>query len=194
MLQFDGTRRMEITNIVASGGRGAVQADAVWGNMRSKACVFLTFDDEGMISSSTTAMVPIHRAHPHRWANKRLVPATVSQRGCQAPAPKSTRGGAVQEAEMGRLDGRVAVITGGASGMGEAATRLFVREGARVVIGDVQKDKAEALAAGLDGRAVALMVDVSRSDDVKSLVDSALSRFGRLDVMFNNAGIVAENC
>ena len=74
---------------------------------------------------------------------------------------------------MGRLDGRVAVITGGASGMGEAATRLFVREGARVVIGDVQKDKAEALAAGLDGRAVARAVDVSRAADVKALVDTA---------------------
>src|SRR5262252_3992266 len=90
---------------------------------------------------------------------------------------------------MGRLDGKVAVITGGASGMGEAATRLFVREGARVVIGDVQKDKAEALAAGLDGRAIARVADVSRSADVKALVDLALTRFGRLDVMFNNAGI-----
>ena len=90
---------------------------------------------------------------------------------------------------MGRLDGRVAVITGGASGMGEAATRLFVREGARVVIGDVQKAKAEALAAGLDGKAVALAGDVSRSADVKALVDLAIARFGRLDVMFNNAGI-----
>ena len=47
MLQFDGTRRMEITNIVASGDVVAVQADAVWGDMRSKACVFLTFDDAG---------------------------------------------------------------------------------------------------------------------------------------------------
>ena len=49
MLQFDGTRRMEITNIVASGNCVAVQADAVWGDTRSKACVFLTFDDDGMI-------------------------------------------------------------------------------------------------------------------------------------------------
>lgn len=49
MLQFDGARRMEITNIVASGNCVAVQADAVWGETRSKACVFLTFDDAGMI-------------------------------------------------------------------------------------------------------------------------------------------------
>ena len=90
---------------------------------------------------------------------------------------------------MGRLDGRVAVITGGASGMGEAATRLFVREGARVVIGDVQTEKAEALAAGLDGRAVARTVDVSLAADVEALVDTAVSQFGRLDIMFNNAGI-----
>jgi NAD(P)-dependent dehydrogenase (short-subunit alcohol dehydrogenase family) len=90
---------------------------------------------------------------------------------------------------MGRLDGKVAVITGGASGMGEAATRLFVREGARVVIGDLQKDKAGALAAGLEGRAVARTVDVSKAADVKALVDTAVTQFGRLDIMFNNAGI-----
>ena len=90
---------------------------------------------------------------------------------------------------MARLAGKVAIITGGASGMGEAATRLFVAEGARVVIGDVQHDKAQALAAGLDRRAVARRVDVSRAADVKALVDTAVETFGRLDVMFNNAGI-----
>jgi NAD(P)-dependent dehydrogenase (short-subunit alcohol dehydrogenase family) len=88
-----------------------------------------------------------------------------------------------------RLEGKVAVITGGASGMGEAASRLFVREGARIVIGDVQIEKANALAAGLGGNAVARQVDVSRAADVRSLVDTAMTRFGRLDVMFNNAGI-----
>ena len=90
---------------------------------------------------------------------------------------------------MGRLDGKVAVITGGASGMGEASARLFVAEGARVAIGDVQGELAEAVAKSLGDRAIALAVDVSRSADVKRLVDAAVARFGRLDVMFNNAGI-----
>jgi NAD(P)-dependent dehydrogenase (short-subunit alcohol dehydrogenase family) len=90
---------------------------------------------------------------------------------------------------VGRLDGKVAIITGGASGMGEAASRVFVREGAKVVIGDLQEQKAAALAAGLGGNAVARRVDVSRAADVKALVDMAVARFGRLNVMFNNAGI-----
>ena len=90
---------------------------------------------------------------------------------------------------MGRLDGKVAVITGGASGMGEASARLFVAEGARVAIGDVQAERAEAVAKSLGDRALALAVDVSQSADVKRLVDAAVARFGRLDVMFNNAGI-----
>jgi NAD(P)-dependent dehydrogenase (short-subunit alcohol dehydrogenase family) len=90
---------------------------------------------------------------------------------------------------MGRLSGKVAIITGGASGMGEAASRLFVQEGANIVIGDLQEQKAIALAAGLGNAAVAKRVDVSRADDVRLLVDTALTKFGRLDVMFNNAGI-----
>ncbi len=90
---------------------------------------------------------------------------------------------------MGRLDGKVAVITGGASGMGEASARLFVAEGARVAIGDLQGERAESLAKSLGERCIALGVDVSSSADVKRLVDAAVARFGRLDVMFNNAGI-----
>src|SRR4029453_5617130 len=90
---------------------------------------------------------------------------------------------------MGRLSGKVAIITGGASGMGEAASRLFVQEGANVVIGDLQEQKAIALAGGVGNAAGAKRVDVSRADDVRLLVDTALTKFGRLDVMFNNAGI-----
>jgi NAD(P)-dependent dehydrogenase (short-subunit alcohol dehydrogenase family) len=90
---------------------------------------------------------------------------------------------------MGRLSGKVAVITGGASGMGEASARLFVDEGARVAIGDLQAERAEAVAKSLGDAAIALTVDVSKSADVKRLVDAAVARFGRLDVMFNNAGI-----
>jgi NAD(P)-dependent dehydrogenase (short-subunit alcohol dehydrogenase family) len=89
----------------------------------------------------------------------------------------------------GRLDGKVAVITGGSSGMGEATARLFVREGARVVIGDVQKDKGEAVATSIGPECRFVATDVSVSEDVRALVRAAVDGFGRIDVMYNNAGI-----
>lgn len=90
---------------------------------------------------------------------------------------------------MGRLDGKVAVITGGASGMGEATARLFVREGARVVIADVQQEKGEAVATSIGPECRFQKADVSSSEDVRSLVVSAVEAFGKLDIMYNNAGI-----
>jgi len=90
---------------------------------------------------------------------------------------------------MGRLEGKVAVITGGASGMGEATAKLFVQEGARVVIGDVQDDKGRAVASSIGPECVFVRTDVSSSEDVRALVKTAADRFGRLDVMYNNAGI-----
>lgn len=92
---------------------------------------------------------------------------------------------------MGRLDGKVAVITGGASGMGEAAARLFVAEGARVVIGDLQDERAQTVVAGLGGNGVAVHCDVSVAADVERLVQTAIDRYGKLNIMFNNAGIGA---
>jgi NAD(P)-dependent dehydrogenase (short-subunit alcohol dehydrogenase family) len=99
---------------------------------------------------------------------------------------RSRRGG---EEEVARLEGKVAVITGGASGIGKASTQLFVEEGARVVIADILEDRGEALADELGKSAIFLRVDVSQEDDVKAAVDLAVERFGRLDCMFNNAGI-----
>ncbi len=90
---------------------------------------------------------------------------------------------------MGRLEGKVAVITGGASGMGEATAQLFVREGARVVIGDVQQDKGEAVAASIGAECRFVATDVSNSEDVRALVRAAVDGFGRIDIMYNNAGI-----
>ncbi len=90
---------------------------------------------------------------------------------------------------MGRLDGKVAVITGGASGMGEATTKRFIAEGARVVIGDVQREKVHALADSLGDDCVAVEADVSSSEDVQALVRTAVTEFGHLDVMYDNAGI-----
>ena len=89
---------------------------------------------------------------------------------------------------MDRLDGKVAVITGGASGIGEATVRLFVEEGARVVIADIQDRKGETLADVLGGRAVYQHTDVAREEDVEGAVGRAVSDYGRLDCMFNNAG------
>lgn len=90
---------------------------------------------------------------------------------------------------MGRLDGKVAVITGGASGMGEATAHVFVREGARVVIGDVQKDKGETVAASIGAECRFVATDVSNSEDVRAIVRAAIDSFGRIDIMYNNAGI-----
>lgn len=90
----------------------------------------------------------------------------------------------------GRLDGRVAAITGASSGIGRAAAERFVEEGAKVAIGDIQDDAGQALAASLGDAAVFVRCDVTAEDDVAGLVDAAVAEFGQLDVMYNNAGIV----
>jgi len=89
---------------------------------------------------------------------------------------------------MGKLDGKVAVISGGASGIGHAAVRLFIDEGCRVVIADVQDDKGARLAQDLGQAASYVHADVSREVDVSDAIAHAVSRFGRLDCLFNNAG------
>jgi NAD(P)-dependent dehydrogenase (short-subunit alcohol dehydrogenase family) len=89
---------------------------------------------------------------------------------------------------MTRLGGKVALITGGASGIGEASVRLFVREGSAVVIADVQDERGRQLAAELGERAAYVRADVSREADVQAAVAEAVSRFGRLDCLFSNAG------
>jgi NAD(P)-dependent dehydrogenase (short-subunit alcohol dehydrogenase family) len=90
---------------------------------------------------------------------------------------------------MNRMTDRVAVITGGASGMGEGTVRRFVDEGARVVIADLQDAKGNTLADTLGGAAVYQRTDVAEERDVRAAVERAVDEFGRLDVMFNNAGI-----
>lgn len=90
----------------------------------------------------------------------------------------------------GRLDGRVALITGGASGLGEATVRLFAREGARVVIADLQDERGQRVAGELGAAALYQRTDVAREADIAAAVDRAVAEFGRLDCMFNNAGVV----
>ena len=92
----------------------------------------------------------------------------------------------------GRLDGKVAVITGGASGIGEGTVRRFVDEGARCVIADIQLERAQALADELGDAAIAVSVDVADEEQVAATVAAAVDAFGRLDVMFNNAGILGS--
>ena len=89
---------------------------------------------------------------------------------------------------MAELDGKTAVITGGASGIGEATARLFVAEGARVAIADMQRERGEALAQELGEAAFFAPCEVRSEAEVKATVDLALDRWGRLDCMFNNAG------
>ena len=89
---------------------------------------------------------------------------------------------------MAELDGKVAMITGGASGIGEASVRLFVEEGARVVIADMQRDRGENLAAELGDAARFVQVEVRQEDQVKGAIDTATTEWGRLDCIFNNAG------
>jgi len=90
----------------------------------------------------------------------------------------------------GRLDGRVALITGGASGLGEATVRLFAREGARVVIADLQDERGQRVAEELGAAALYQRTDVTREADIAAAVDRAVAELGRLDCMFNNAGVV----
>jgi NAD(P)-dependent dehydrogenase (short-subunit alcohol dehydrogenase family) len=89
-----------------------------------------------------------------------------------------------------RLAGKVAAITGAASGFGAAAARRFVEEGAKVVLGDIQEGPAATLATELGDSATFTTCNVTKEDDVAKLVDLAVSHFGQLDIMFNNAGIV----
>jgi NAD(P)-dependent dehydrogenase (short-subunit alcohol dehydrogenase family) len=96
------------------------------------------------------------------------------------------------ENTMGQLDGKVAIITGAASGMGRAAAILFAQEGAHVVLADLNEaggDVAAKVATQAGSKCVFQKTDVSAEADIKALVARALSEFGRLDIMFNNAGI-----
>ena len=90
----------------------------------------------------------------------------------------------------GRLEHKIAIVTGGASGIGEATVRRFIEQGAKVVIGDIQDDAGKALSAELGDFASFRHCDVTNEDDVAALVDHAVSLGGRLDVMMNNAGIL----
>ncbi|MCL7029828.1 hypothetical protein MKW94_003454 [Papaver nudicaule] len=91
------------------------------------------------------------------------------------------------------LEGKVAIITGGARGIGECTARLFVRYGAKVVIADVQDDLGKSVCKDATdskgGTMTYVHCDVTKEEDVKSLIDTTMEKYGKLDIMFNNAGI-----
>ena len=94
---------------------------------------------------------------------------------------------------MGQLQGKVAIVTGAAGGFGEGIAKLFVAEGAKVLIADLDAAKAEKVAAELGANAKAVKCDVSRGDDVRAAVKACVDAFGTLDIVVNNAGIAQMN-
>lgn len=96
---------------------------------------------------------------------------------------------------MGRLEGKVAIITGAASGIGKATAELFAAQGARLVLADWHGEAGAVLADTLQKRgseAVFVQVDVSKAEDVQRMVQTAVEQYGRVDIVFNNAGIEGE--
>jgi NAD(P)-dependent dehydrogenase (short-subunit alcohol dehydrogenase family) len=96
---------------------------------------------------------------------------------------------ATEENPSGRLAGKVALVTGGASGIGEGTVRRLVADGARVVVADIQAEAAAKVAAEHGDRCRPIAADVTREADVAAAVDLAVTEFGQLDVAFANAGI-----
>lgn len=89
-----------------------------------------------------------------------------------------------------RLEGKVAIITGGASGIGASAVRIFHDQGAKVVIADIQDNLGESIAKNLGEDVCYIHCDVSKEDDVSDLVDATIAKHGKLDIMYNNAGVI----
>lgn len=92
---------------------------------------------------------------------------------------------------MGRVAGKVAIITGAASGMGKADALLLAREGASVVVADLNEVDGQALAERIGDNAIFLRLDVTDEDNWKSVIAATVDKFGRLDILVNNAGIIA---
>ncbi|MGH7010858.1 MAG: SDR family NAD(P)-dependent oxidoreductase, partial [Caulobacteraceae bacterium] len=90
---------------------------------------------------------------------------------------------------MGRVDGKVALVTGGASGIGAGCAERLASEGASVIVGDVQDSKGEALARAVGGRSRFMSCDVTSEDAWKEVIGAIDEEFGRLDILVNNAGI-----
>ncbi|MCP4999249.1 MAG: SDR family oxidoreductase [Hyphomicrobiales bacterium] len=88
-----------------------------------------------------------------------------------------------------RLEGKTAIVTGGASGFGAGIVKKFIAEGARVMVADINADAAAEFAGAQGGNATAQTVDVSDSISVEAMADTAMTAFGKIDIMVNNAGV-----
>ncbi|WP_029594757.1 MULTISPECIES: SDR family oxidoreductase [Exiguobacterium] len=89
-----------------------------------------------------------------------------------------------------RLSGKVAIVTGAASGMGKAIAELYAKEGARVVVSDMNFDGAQAVVEGISGEAFAIQTDVTSEEALQQLFDETVKTFGQVDILVNNAGIM----
>jgi 3(or 17)beta-hydroxysteroid dehydrogenase len=96
-----------------------------------------------------------------------------------------------EQYNMGRVEGKVAIVTGGASGMGKADAVALAREGAKVVVADLNVKDGEAVAAAIGENAAFMRLDVTDEDNWKAVVAATVEMFGRLDVLVNNAGMIA---
>lgn len=94
---------------------------------------------------------------------------------------------------MGKLDNKVAIVTGAGGGFGEGIAKLYVAEGAKVVVADIRGDEAKRVASNLGANASAFTCDVSKEADIKALVDHTVKTFGTLDIVVNNAGVTHNN-
>ena len=98
---------------------------------------------------------------------------------------------------MGRVEGKVAIVTGAASGLGEATAKLFAQEGAKVVVADVHEPHGAEVVSAIKesgGEAMFAYTDVTKAEDVKQTVQTAEERYGKLDIMIANAGIMGSAC
>jgi len=94
---------------------------------------------------------------------------------------------------VGRLDGKVAIITGGAMGIGEADGRLFAKEGAKVVIADIREAEGKKVVKDIrenGGEAIFAELDVSKESDWTDGIDKVINKYGKLNILVNNAGII----
>ena len=89
-----------------------------------------------------------------------------------------------------RLSGKVAIVTGAASGMGKAIAELYAKEGARVVVSDMNLDGAQAVVEAISGEAFAIQTDVTSEEALQQLLDETVKTFGQVDILVNNAGIM----
>ena len=92
-----------------------------------------------------------------------------------------------------KLEGKVAVVTGAASGIGKAIAILYAKEGAKVVVSDINQDGAKETVAEIEkngGSAIAVLTDVAKEEDIQKLIDTTVSTYGTVDILVNNAGIM----